>query len=113
MFRPTVAIIRFYPKLYAKRESLYNVRTTRIDFEISSSTCRAKFHSLWPWCGLCLVAGVFLWTEWYSLVRLVSLLALEVVGLCGLISVSYFLCLGNFYYRRGVSAFLDFFLCRL
>ena len=27
MFRPTVAIIRFYPKLYAKkRECLYSVR---------------------------------------------------------------------------------------
>jgi len=50
----------------------------RIDVEISSSTCQAKFYSLWPRCGLCLVTGVVLWTEWYSLVKVVSLLVPEV-----------------------------------
>jgi len=28
MFRPTVAIFRFYPKLYAKKGSVYTMRAT-------------------------------------------------------------------------------------
>jgi len=45
MFRPTVAIIRFYPKLYAKKRVLIQCAPLRVDVEISSSTCRAKFFS--------------------------------------------------------------------
>ena len=45
MFRPTVAIIRFYPNLYAKKRVFMQCAPPRIDVEISSSTCRAKFIS--------------------------------------------------------------------
>jgi len=61
MFRPAVAIIRFYPKLYAKKRVI-QCEPNSNDVKISSSTCQAKFI---PY-GL-LVAGVVLWTEWYSL----------------------------------------------
>jgi len=46
MFRPVVAIIRFYPKLYAKKRVFVvfvQCAPSRIDVEISSSTCQAKF----------------------------------------------------------------------
>jgi len=43
MFRPTVAITRFYPKLYAKKKVSIQCVPLRIDVEISSSTCQAKF----------------------------------------------------------------------
>jgi len=44
MFRPIVAVIRFYPKLYAQKDqSVRQGATQRNDLEISSSTCQAKF----------------------------------------------------------------------
>jgi len=43
MFRSTVAIIRFYPKLYAKRRVFIQSAPRRNDVEVSSSTCQAKF----------------------------------------------------------------------
>jgi len=43
MFRPTVAIIKFYPKLYAKKGVFIQCAQPRIDVEISSYTRRAKF----------------------------------------------------------------------
>ena len=43
IFRPTVVIIRFYPKLYAKKRVFIQCVPQRKDVEISSSTCQAKF----------------------------------------------------------------------
>jgi hypothetical protein len=43
MFWPTVAIIRFYPKLYAKKKVSIQRALLRNHVEISSSTCQAKF----------------------------------------------------------------------
>ena len=58
MFRPTVDIIRFYQKLYAKEESLYNMRH-HVSMLKSHHLCvRTMFYILWFKCGLLLVAGV-------------------------------------------------------
>jgi len=43
MFRPIVAIIRFYPKLYAKGECLYNVRHRVSMLRSHHLRVRAKF----------------------------------------------------------------------
>jgi len=45
MFRPTVAISRFYSNLYAKKKVFMQCAPSRIDVEFSSSTCRTKFIS--------------------------------------------------------------------
>jgi len=43
MFRPTVAITRFHPKLYAKKSVFIHCAPRRNDVEIPSSACQAKF----------------------------------------------------------------------
>jgi len=58
MFRPTVDIIRFYPKLCAKGEGLYNVRHPVSMLISHHLRVKAKFYFVWPKCGLLLVAGV-------------------------------------------------------
>ena len=43
MFRPAVAIIRLYPKLYAKKRVFIQCAPEGKDVDISSSTCQTKF----------------------------------------------------------------------